>query len=215
MQIALEHQLAAILGYFLGSIPFGLVLTRLAGLGDVRKIGSGNIGATNVLRTGNKKLAIATLLLDGGKGAVAVLLAAPYGQDFALIAALCAVIGHNFPIWLKFEGGKGVATTLGVLLALSWQVGLLACLIWVGMAAVFRYSSLAALTAFAASPVFAWFLVGERAATVVGLLAALGIARHHANIRRLMKGEEPKIGGKQKSAAEPAPPEDTGDKPTP
>jgi glycerol-3-phosphate acyltransferase PlsY len=199
--ITLEHQLAALLGYLLGAIPFGLLLTRLAGLGDVRRIGSGNIGATNVLRTGNKALALATLLLDGGKGAAAVLLAgALWQQDQALLAGLFAVIGHNFPIWLRFRGGKGVATTLGVLLALAWPVGLLACGIWLVMAALFRYSSLSALTAFAAAPFLAWYFAGESVAVIVALLALLGIARHHANIRRLLRGEEPKIGGKRPPA---------------
>lgn len=199
-QLTTAHQTAALCGYLLGSIPFGLVLTRLAGLGDIRAIGSGNIGATNVLRTGNKALALATLLLDGGKGAIAVIAAMQiWGPDFALLAGLFAVIGHNFPLWLRFQGGKGVATTLGTLAALAWPVGLAAAVTWLSAAALFRYSSLAALIAFAASPVFAWvFTNGDQSLTVVvTLLALLGIARHHANIKRLFKGDEPKIGGKK------------------
>ncbi|MEO5336007.1 MAG: glycerol-3-phosphate 1-O-acyltransferase PlsY [Magnetospirillum sp. WYHS-4] len=185
-------------GYLLGSVPFGLVLTRVAGLGDIRGIGSGNIGATNVLRTGRKGLAAATLLLDGGKGAAAALIAqALAGTDPGLLAGLAAVIGHNFPIWLNFKGGKGVATTLGVLLATSVPVGLAACLTWLGTALLFRYSSLAALVALAAAPVSAWFLAGPGHAAMAAALAVLGIARHHANIARLLKGEEPKIGRKK------------------
>ncbi len=191
--------LAAAAGYLLGSIPFGLVLTRAAGLGDIRRLGSGNIGATNVLRTGSKALAAATLLLDGGKGAVAALALAPWGAGLGLIAGFAAVIGHNFPVWLRFRGGKGMATTLGVLLAVSWPVGLLACLTWLAVAAVFRYSSLAALVAIMATPfTMQWLADGPR----IGLAAALtvlAIVRHQANIRRLLKGEESKIGAKEKA----------------
>ncbi|MCP5374037.1 MAG: glycerol-3-phosphate 1-O-acyltransferase PlsY [Hyphomicrobiales bacterium] len=198
--MTVTHQLAGLLGYLLGSIPFGLVLTRLAGLGDIRAIGSGNIGATNVLRTGNKALAAATLLLDGGKGAVAALaLWAAWGYEFGLLGGLFAVIGHNFPVWLRFKGGKGVATTLGVLLAIAWPVGILACLTWLVVAAVFRYSSLAALVALAASPFYMVWLATPPAAVVAALLALLGFVRHHANIRRLLAGEEPKIGQKKKA----------------
>ena len=190
---------AAVLGYLLGSIPFGLLLTRMAGLGDIRSIGSGNIGATNVLRTGNKGLALATLLLDGGKGAVAVLIAAWLFGDpiFQVIAGACAFLGHLFPIWLKFKGGKGVATALGTWLALAWPIGVLACLSWLIIAFVFRYSSLSALLAVALAPVYAiwlgtppliWFGIG---------VAILCWIRHHENIRRLLKGEEPKIGKKK------------------
>jgi len=189
------HQVAAVVGYLLGSIPWGLVLTRLAGKGDVRSIGSGNIGATNVLRTGSKGLAAATLLLDGGKGAAAVLVMGQWGDDPALLAGLFAVIGHNFPVWLKFRGGKGVATTLGVLIALAWPVGLIACGVWLATAAAFRFSSLAALVALASSPFVMLWLADESRAVIAGMLALLGIARHHANIRRLLAGEEPKIGG--------------------
>ena len=181
-------------GYLLGSIPFGLLLTRFAGLGDVRKIGSGNIGATNVLRTGHKGLAAATLLLDGGKGGAAALIAGMmYGPDMAVTAAAAAVIGHMFPPWLKFRGGKGVATALGVLLALAWPVGLLSCLIWLAMARLFRYSSLSSISALAAGPVLAWWLATPQLVELFGFLALLVIARHHANIRRLLKGEESKI----------------------
>lgn len=192
---------AIVLGYLLGSIPFGLVLTRLAGLGDIRAIGSGNIGATNVLRTGNKALAALTLLLDGGKGAAAVLIGASFGPDIAVLAGGGAFVGHLFPVWLKFAGGKGVATCLGVLLASAWPVGLLACLTWLVVAAIFRFSSLAALIAVAASPAYAWWLADPQRAELAGFMAILVFIRHHANIRRLMKGDEPKIGGKRKSEA--------------
>jgi len=181
-------------GYLLGSIPFGLILTELAGLGDVRKIGSGNIGATNVLRTGNKPLAAATLLLDGGKGAVAVLVARYlFGPDAAIVAGGAALLGHMFPVWLRFRGGKGVATGLGTLLAIAWPVGLIACGVWLLTAAIFRYSSLAALLALAASPVVAWFLADRRIAGLALFLAVLVWLRHHENIGRLLKGQEAKI----------------------
>lgn len=188
---------AAVGGYLLGSVPFGLVLTRLAGLGDIRSIGSGNIGATNVLRTGRKGLALATLLLDSGKGAIAAVAAfLLWGTEPGLAAGLLAVVGHNFPVWLKFKGGKGVATTLGVLLAISWPVGLAACLTWLAVAGVFRYSSLAALTALAAAPLYAAIIATTAHVWVALALALLAFARHHANIRRLATGEEPRIGKK-------------------
>ncbi len=193
------HLLAAAAGYLLGSIPFGLVLTRAAGLGDIREMGSGNIGATNVLRTGNKALAAATVLLDGGKGAAAALALAPWGTGMGLIAGFAAVIGHNFPVWLRFRGGKGVATTLGVLLAVAWPVGLLACLTWLAVAVLFRYSSLAALVAIMAAPfTMQWLADGPRI-TLAAALALLAIVRHQANIRRLLKGEESKIGAEEKA----------------
>ncbi|HIJ61859.1 MAG TPA: glycerol-3-phosphate 1-O-acyltransferase PlsY [Rhodospirillaceae bacterium] len=188
------------LGYLLGSIPFGLLLTRIAGLGDIRGIGSGNIGATNVLRTGNKALAAATLLLDGGKGAAAVaLFGALWGVDAGLVAGVAAVLGHNFPVWLRFKGGKGVATTLGVMLVAAWPVGVIAIVTWLAAAALFRISSLAALLALATSPLVALGVAGPEVAVAALGLAVLGIARHHANIARLLKGEEPKIGAGKRS----------------
>jgi glycerol-3-phosphate acyltransferase PlsY len=192
--------LAALVGgYLLGSIPFGLVLTRIAGKGDIRSIGSGNIGATNVLRTGNKALAALTLLLDGAKGAVAVLIANMYGPDMAVLAGAGAFLGHLFPVWLKFRGGKGVATFLGIMLAIAWPVGLLACLTWLVVAVVLRYSSLSALVAAAASPVYAYFLADWQRMELALAMAILIFVRHHQNIRRLVKGEEPKIGRKDKA----------------
>jgi glycerol-3-phosphate acyltransferase PlsY len=190
--------LAAAFGYGLGSIPFGLVLTRLAGKGDIRHTGSGNIGATNVLRSGSKPLAALTLVLDAAKGAAAVLVIAHWSGDGSAGAAagLAAVVGHDFPVWLRFRGGKGVATTLGVLLAVAWPVGLLACATWLAVALLLRYSSLAALAALGAAPFYAQWLGGE-AAGVAALLALLAIIRHHANIRRLLKGEEPRIGARE------------------
>jgi acyl phosphate:glycerol-3-phosphate acyltransferase len=191
--MSLLHLLAAAGGYLLGSIPFGLLLGKLAGYGDIRRVGSGNIGATNVLRTGNKALALATLLLDGGKGAAAAALAAHWGEGAALIAATTAVLGHDFPVWLRFRGGKGMATTLGVLLAMAWPAGLLACAVWLVTAAAFRFSSLAALAALASAPLLMLWLADTPRAIVAALLALLGFARHHANIGRLLSGEEPRI----------------------
>jgi acyl phosphate:glycerol-3-phosphate acyltransferase len=186
--------LGAALAYLLGSIPFGLVLTRLAGYGDIRAIGSGNIGATNVLRTGNKALAALTLLLDAGKGAAAVLIARQFGPDMAALAAIFAFLGHLFPVWLGFKGGKGVATAGGVVLAYSWPVGLAALATWLVVAAATRYSSLAALAACALAPVYAWLLTRQIQPTEVVLaLAVMAILRHHANIRRLLRGEESRI----------------------
>ncbi|HUT51561.1 MAG TPA: glycerol-3-phosphate 1-O-acyltransferase PlsY [Alphaproteobacteria bacterium] len=197
-QFSWPYLAAAIVGgYLLGSIPFGIVLTRIAGIGDIRKIGSGNIGATNVLRTGNKGLALATLLLDGGKGAAAVLVARIWGPDTAVLAGIGALIGHMAPIWLKFRGGKGVATALGVLLAIAWKVGLAACLVWLVTAAASRYSSLAALIALAAAPVFAWWLADPQIMELAALTAALVWLRHWQNIARLANGHEPKIGRKK------------------
>jgi len=187
--------LAALLGYLLGSIPFGVLITRALGLGDLRAIGSGNIGATNVLRTGNRAAAAATLLLDAGKGAAAVLVArALAGDPAALVAGFAAFLGHIFPVWLGFKGGKGVATFLGVTLALAWPAGLAACATWLAAAFAFRFSSLAALVAAAATPV--WLaLFGPPGAAWLGLaLAALIFLRHRANIARLLAGTEPRIG---------------------
>ncbi len=190
----LAYLLVAMLAYLLGSIPFGLVLTRLAGHGDIRRIGSGNIGATNVLRTGSKGLAAATLLLDAGKGALAVLVAARWGAEMAAVAALAAFLGHLFPVWLGFRGGKGVATSGGILLAYSWPVGLAAAVTWLVVAATTRYSSLAALTACALAPIYAWLLSRDTLTTAVVLaLSAVVVVRHHANIGRLLRGEEGKI----------------------
>ncbi len=203
IMIATESQflfltLAAMVGYLPGSIPFGLILTQLAGLGDIRNFGSGNVGATNVLRTGHKGLAAATLVLDSGKGALAVLAAhSLWGVEAGLMAGFWAVIGHNFPVWLRFKGGKGVATTLGVLLAASWPVGGLVCLTWLAMAFLFRYSSLAALAALSASPIFTWFLASPSHTIMAAALAILALIRHRSNIQNLQKGKEPKIGEKK------------------
>lgn len=186
-----------LLGYLLGSIPFGLILTRSAGLGDIRRIGSGSIGATNVLRTGNKGLAAATVLLDGLKGAVAVLLALRFGPPgAALWAGIGAVLGHDFPVWLGFRGGKGVATAYGVLLAAAWPVGLCAGAVWLVMAGAGRISSLAALVSFALAPVFAALLAGAMLVKLALVIAVLVFVRHHSNIRRLIAGTEPRIGQK-------------------
>ena len=186
-----------LLGYLLGSIPFGLLLTRAAGLGDIRSIGSGNIGATNVLRTGNKGLAAVTLLLDGLKGAVAVLLARWVGGPDALLwAGIGAVIGHNFPIWLGFKGGKGAATSYGVLIAAAWPVGIAAGAVWLVTAAAARMSSLAALVSFALAPVIAALLADATIVKLALVIAVLVFARHHTNIRRLLAGTEPRIGRK-------------------
>lgn len=187
----------AVIGYLLGSIPFGIVITRALGLGDLRQIGSGNIGATNVLRTGNKPAALATLLLDSGKGAIAVLLArALAGEDAALIAGAAAFLGHLYPVWLGFKGGKGVATFLGTVLALDWRLGLAACAIWLLTAVVTRISSLSALVAAALSPVVALWLDGPRLALVLAFMAVLIFIRHRANIARIRTGTEPRIGKK-------------------
>jgi glycerol-3-phosphate acyltransferase PlsY len=184
-----------LLGYLLGSIPFGLLLTRAAGLPDIRTIGSGNIGATNVLRTGRKSLAAATLVLDLGKGAAAVVLAGLLGgREAALWAGLGAVLGHLFPVWLCFKGGKGVATGYGVLIAAAWPVGLAAGAAWLIVAAVLRRSSLAALISFALAPFLAWGLSDPGAVKLALAIAVLVYARHHANIRRLLAGTEPRIG---------------------
>ena len=183
------------LGYLLGAIPFGLLLTYAAGLGDIRRVGSGNIGATNVLRTGHKGLAAATLGLDAAKGAAAVLIAgALAGREAGLWAGLGAVLGHLFPVWLKFRGGKGGATGLGVALAAMPAVGVAAAAVWLAMAKLARISSLATLTGFAVAPVLALALAGRGAALLALVIAVLVFARHHANIRRLLAGTEPRIG---------------------
>jgi len=187
----------AVIGYLLGSIPFGLLLTRALGLGNLREIGSGNIGTTNVLRTGSKAAAAATLILDGGKGAAAVLLARSLaGEDAAQLAGLMAFLGHCFPVWLKFKGGKGVATFLGLMLALAWPVGIACCLTWVATAAVSRISSLSALVAALAAPLWAYLLGYPAVILLPILLAAIVFWRHGANISRLLAGTEPRIGQK-------------------
>ena len=188
---------ALVFGYLLGSIPFGLVFTRLAGTQDIRQIGSGNIGATNVLRTGRKGLAAATLLADVLKGTAAVLLVAWWlGPEPALVAGAAAFVGHLFPVWLNFKGGKGVATGFGVLLAVSWKVGLLVALVWIVVAAVSRYSSVSSLVASAAAPLILWFTGAPTEAQLFGLLALLTLFMHRANIARLANGTEGKIGQK-------------------
>ena len=190
--------IAAVSGYLLGSVPWGLVLTKMAGLGDIREIGSGNIGATNVLRTGNKFLAFLTLILDASKGAVAALIFMQFSEMAGLIAAFAAVLGHNFPVWLKFKGGKGVATTLGALLMVSWPVGVLTCCVWLVVASTFKYSSLASISSVIAAPLIAWQIFNnEEVAYMAVGLAVLSVIRHKDNIRRLIKGEETKIGQKK------------------
>jgi acyl phosphate:glycerol-3-phosphate acyltransferase len=192
---ALAYAVAFVFGYLCGSIAFGIVLTRLTGGPDIRAVGSGNIGATNVLRTGRKGLAAATLIGDMLKGTVAVLLtAAVLGNDAAIAAAFGAFLGHLFPVWLNFRGGKGVATYIGVLLGLAWPAAILFCAIWLAVAAVTRYSSLAALIASAATPVFLWWQGDRRIAAAFLLLSVLLWIMHRANIARLLRGDESKIG---------------------
>ncbi len=192
------YYLAALFfGYLLGSIPFGLIITRAAGLGDIRAIGSGNIGTTNVLRTGRKSLAALTLLGDALKGTLAVVLAGRFGPETALIASLGAFLGHLFPVWLRFRGGKGVATYLGILLGLYWPAALSFAVIWIAVAALTRYSSLSALTASLATPFLLAFVFGRvQAAEMMGLLSVFLWAKHHPNIRRLLSGSESRIGSK-------------------
>ena len=190
--------IVAVLAYLLGSIPFGLVITRAMGLGDVRSIGSGNIGATNVLRTGNRGAALATLILDAAKGGIAVLIARwAVGEDGAQLAALCSFLGHLFPVWLGFKGGKGVATFLGTLIALAWPVGLAACATWAVVAALTRLSSLAALVAAALATL--WVFVFDRGEMIVlvAVLTVLVYLRHWKNLERIKAGTEPKIGAKK------------------
>jgi len=190
--------IALVGGYLIGSLPFGLLLSKAAGLGDIRQVGSGNIGATNVLRTGRKGLAAATLILDGLKGAVAVLLARQFLGDQDVVVGTAAVLGHLFPVWLGFRGGKGVATGLGVLLAAAWPVGLACCAVWLVAAKLLKMSSAAALTAFAAAPLFALVLSSADHALMALLIAVLVFWRHEANIRRLLAGTEPRIGKSSK-----------------
>ncbi|MET3592552.1 MULTISPECIES: glycerol-3-phosphate 1-O-acyltransferase PlsY [Mesorhizobium] len=190
------YVLALIFGYLLGSIPFGLLITRAAGLGDVRNIGSGNIGATNVLRTGNKALAAATLLLDALKGTAAALIAGHFSPDFGLLAGFAAFLGHLFPIWLGFRGGKGVATYLGVLLGLAWQGMVVFAVVWLAMAFLFRYSSLAALVAAVVVPIALYFISTPQIAGLFALMSLIVFIKHRANISRLLAGTEGKIGAK-------------------
>ena len=192
---------AIVLGYLCGSVPFGLLLTRAAGLGDIRQIGSGNIGATNVLRTGNRWVALATLILDAAKAALPVLVARYYwGENAAMLAAIGAFLGHCFPAWLNFKGGKGVAVMIGSLFALSWLLGLIFCAVWLVIAFAQKMSSLAALTATATAPIFAFVLVNEWLAGAVAVMAILLFFQHRENIARLMAGTEPKIGSEKKAS---------------
>ncbi len=189
---------ALLIGFVLGSIPFGLLLTRAAGLGDIRKTGSGNIGATNVLRTGRKDVAAATLLLDAGKGVAAVLIgAALAGGDGGLLAGIAAVLGHCFSPWVGFKGGKGIATGAGVLLAWSWPAGLIGIALWLAAAWSSKRSSIGALAALAAAPLLLWAFAGGRTALAGLVVSAVCIGRHHANIARLLAGTEPRIGAKR------------------
>ena len=195
--VELQLGLALVIGYLCGSVPFGVILTRIAGAGDLRAIGSGNIGATNVLRTGRKGLAAATLLGDLLKGTVAVLIAKNYlGPDAALLAAVAAFLGHLFPVWLNFKGGKGVATFLGVALALYWPAALGFAIVWLAMARLFRYSSLSALIASVISPMIAAYSGDLRISSVLGLLTVTLWLTHRANIARLLAGTEGRIGAK-------------------
>ncbi|MFY9288047.1 MAG: glycerol-3-phosphate 1-O-acyltransferase PlsY [Alphaproteobacteria bacterium] len=202
----LAYLVTLIISYLLGSIPFGFLLTKYAGMGDIRSIGSGNIGATNVLRTGNKKLAALTLFLDGFKGFAAVLLIQYFFPHLGALAGLGAILGHIFPVWLKFKGGKGVITSVGVITALSWPIGVLTMLIWTLMAKFSKYSSLSALVAIGVLP-FLVFLRGRGDMELLSLaIVALVFWKHSANIRRLIAGTEPKIG--QDKKATPASDED-------
>ena len=192
---------AVVLGYLCGSVPFGLLLTRAAGLGDIRQIGSGNIGATNVLRTGNRWVAAATLVLDAAKAALPVLVARYYwGENAAMLAAIGAFLGHCFPAWLNFKGGKGVAVMIGSLFALFWPLGLIFCAVWLVIAFAQKMSSLAALTAGATAPIFAFVVVNEWLAGAVAVMAILLFFQHRENIARLMAGTEPKIGSEKKAS---------------
>lgn len=194
----MEWILAFALGYALGSVPFGLIITRIAGAGDLRAIGSGNIGATNVLRTGRKGLAAATLLLDLLKGLAAVLIVARLWPEWTALAALGAFLGHCFPVWLRFRGGKGVATTAGIALGLAWPVGLAYAATWIGLLLTARISSVAGMSAAVVAPIVALMLGEREAALVLAMIAVLVVFLHRANIARLRTGTEPKIGRGQK-----------------
>jgi glycerol-3-phosphate acyltransferase PlsY len=188
-------------GYLSGSVPYGLILGKLAGLGDIRQSGSGNIGATNALRVGGKGLGLATLLLDALKGTVPVLVAKQVHMDYGIVVGLGAFIGHLFPVWLRFKGGKGVAVALGIMLALSWQTGLVVCLLWLATALISKYSSLSALTAFALSPLVAYLATGNQQLVIFSLLvAAIVFVKHRENIKRLLSGTESKIKLKKTAA---------------
>lgn len=190
---------ALALGYALGSVPFGLIITRIAGAGDLRSIGSGNIGATNVLRTGRKGLAAATLLLDLLKGLAAVLIAAAVWPEWVWLAALGAFLGHCFPVWLRFRGGKGVATTAGIAFGLAWPVGLAYALTWIGLLLTVKISSVAGMTAAVVAPLVALVLGHQDAALVLAVIAAIVLFQHRENIARLRAGSEPRVGGSKKS----------------
>ena len=195
----MEALYAALLGYLIGSIPFGLLLTKAAGMGDVRSIGSGNIGATNVLRTGNKGLAVATLVLDLAKGLAPVVIAGQLWGEIAMaFAAGAAVLGHCFPVWLGFKGGKGVATNAGVSFGLAWPIGLAYAFVWLSVLAIFRVSSLAGMAAVAAAAAAAPLFGYPQFFPVLAAIAVVIIYLHRANITRLMKGDEPKVGGSKK-----------------
>ena len=188
-----SYFLVALIAYLVGSIPFGLILVKMVGGENLREIGSGNIGATNVLRTGRKGIAFATLVLDCGKGAATVLVAELYSYDFALIAGFFSVFGHIFPIWLKFRGGKGVATAIGALLANSWEIGLLTIIVWLIIAVAFKFSSLAAIIALTLSTIFAWYFSDFNVFIMTFAISSLTVLRHAENIQRLAKGKESKI----------------------
>ena len=195
MNAVLLTALVAVLAYFAGSIPFGWILSRAAGLGDIRTVGSGNIGATNVLRTGRKDVAAATLALDAAKGGGAVLLAGHFaGPEWGLLAGVAAVIGHCTSVWMRGHGGKGVATGLGVIMAWAWPVGLACCAAWLAVAWLTRLSSVGALAAVALAPVLLLFWSGWPAALAAAAVAAIVFVRHEGNIRRLLAGTEPRIG---------------------
>ncbi len=198
MEFGSIDKLIIIAAYLVGSIPFGILITKFAGLGDVRNIGSGNIGATNVLRTGNKSLALMTLFLDGGKGAIAVLIAAHYANiELAMLAGAAAFLGHCFPVYLRFKGGKGVATFFGTLLAINWMVGVFCLLIWLAVASILRISSLAGIISAIAAPVLSYFLAPIMTLWVTLFMTVVILFRHKDNISRLLKGTEPRIGDAQ------------------
>ena len=180
--------------YLLGSIPFGILVSKVFGLGNLRDIGSGNIGATNVLRTGNKLAALITLILDGAKGALVVIVARLISEDAAITASICVIIGHIYPVWVRFSGGKGVATFIGALLALSFVTGFLVCLIWIMTAFIFRYSSLSAMVSSVSAPIWIFLFYGNEALIVTTIMAVLICHRHKDNIRRLINGSETRIG---------------------